>query len=108
MGLDSRDYFQQPSPEYRFGGSPAYQSGGQGRMIVTRLVIINVVVFLLLFNQVVPAAYEKTNQVSSKFENSSNNSESFARKHLMLHEGIFFTNWEIWQAVTYGFLHGIS
>ena len=31
MGLDNRDYYQQPSPEYRFGGSSAYQGGGQGR-----------------------------------------------------------------------------
>ncbi|MEC7502052.1 MAG: rhomboid family intramembrane serine protease [Planctomycetota bacterium] len=84
MGLDNRDYFQQPPPEYRSGGSPAYQSGGQGRMIVTQLVIINAVVYLfeILFDQT-----------------------NITEKYLALDSGLFVTNWKLWQIITYGFVH---
>ena len=84
MGLDSRDYYQEPSPEYRFGGSSSYQAGGQGRMMVTRLVIINAVVYLfeILFDQT-----------------------NITEKYLALDSGLFITNWKIWQIITYGFVH---
>ena len=84
MGLDNRDYFQQPSPEYRFGGSSDYRSGGQGRMIVTQLVIINAVVYLfeILFDQT-----------------------NITEKYLALDSGLFVTNWKLWQIITYGFVH---
>ena len=84
MGLDNRDYYQQPSPEYRFGGSSAYQGGGQGRMIVTQLVIINAVVYLfeILFDQT-----------------------NITEKYLALDSGLFITNWKLWQIITYGFVH---
>ena len=82
MGLDSRDYYQEPSPEYRFGGGPS--SGGQGRLMVTQLVIINAVVYLfeVLFDQT-----------------------RFTETYLALDSGIFVTNWKLWQTITYGFVH---
>ena len=82
MGLDSRDYYQEPSPGYRFGGGPS--SGGQGRLMVTQLVIINAVVYLfeILFDQA-----------------------RFTETYLALDSGLFVTNWKLWQIITYGFVH---
>lgn len=82
MGLDSRDYYQEPSPEHRFGGGPS--SGGQGRLMVTQLVIINAVVYLfeILFDQA-----------------------RFTETYLALDSGLFVTNWKLWQIITYGFVH---
>ncbi len=87
MGLDSRDYYQQPPPEYRFGGGSSYGSGSQGRMMVTQLVIINAVVYLfqILFDQ-----------------------SYFTEKYLALDSGLFVTNWKLWQIITYGFVHSRS
>ena len=76
MGLDSRDYYQQPPPEYGFGGGPSYGGRAQGRMMVTQLVIINAVVYLfeILFDQ-----------------------SYFTEKYLALDSGLFVTNWKLWQ-----------
>ena len=84
MGLDNRDYYQQPPSEYDFGNSSSYQGDGQGRMMVTRLVIINAIVYLfeILFDQT-----------------------NITEKYLALDSGLFISNWKIWQVVTYGFVH---
>ena len=87
MGLDSRDYYQQPPSEYGFGGGPSYGGRAQGRMMVTQLVIINAVVYLfeILFDQ-----------------------SYFTEKYLALDSGLFVTNWKLWQIITYGFVHARS
>jgi len=86
MGLDSRDYYQDSSPEYR-GGGPPYGGpsyGSQGRLMVTQLVIINalVYVFEILFDQT-----------------------HFTETYFALDSGLFVTNWKLWQIMTYGFVH---
>ncbi len=87
MGIDSRDYYsQEPRPNYQFGG-PAGQFGRQGRLMVTNLVIINVIVYLfeILFDK--------------------GNGYQFTFQYLALDSGLFVTNWKLWQIVTYGFVH---
>jgi len=87
MGIDSRDYYaQEPRPNYQFGG-PTGQFSGQGRLLVTNLVIINVIVYLfeILFDK--GSGYQ------------------FTFQYLALDSGLFVTNWKLWQIVTYGFVH---
>jgi membrane associated rhomboid family serine protease len=90
MGIENRDYYQGPDQDpqsnYSFGG-PGRSFGGQGRLLVTNLVIINAIVYLfeILFDQA--------------------NSYQFTYQYLALDSGLFVTNWKLWQIITYGFAH---
>ena len=79
MGIYDRDYYQGPER----GGY--LDSGGGGQMMVTKLVIFTFAIFL------VEIIFDKDT--------------GFFRKWFALYQGIFYTNWKVWQPLTYGFLH---
>ena len=85
MGLDSRDYYQEPTPEYRFGGPPSF-GATKTRLMVTQLVIANVIAY---------AVYWVGNH-------------RFIENVFALQPNVFFTNWYVWQVLTYGFLHSLD
>ena len=85
MGLDSRDYYQEPAPEYRFGGSNS-SYGEKRRLMVTQLVIANAIAYGIYWV----------------------GNHRFIENIFALQPDIFFTNWYLWQVVTYGFLHSLE
>ncbi len=89
MGLDSRDYYQEPTPEYRFGGPPSF-GAPKTRLMVTQLVIANVIAYVIAY--VIYLAGDR----------------QFIDNVFALQPNIFFTNWYVWQVLTYGFLHSLD
>lgn len=76
MGIYDREYYQEEKPGFSLGAD---------RMMVTNLVIVNVVIYfvdVLLFHD--------TNALTNFME---------------LKPGVFWTNWKLWELITYGFAH---
>ena len=85
MGLDSRDYYQEPAPEYGFGGTSSF-GAPKTRLMVTQLVIANVIAYAIYWI----------------------GNHRFIENVFALQPNVFFTNWYVWQVLTYGFLHSLD
>lgn len=94
MGIYDRQYY---SEEHEPRGFQLGGSGGQ-RMLVTKLVIINVVVYLIdyLTAQHITAPNGQSVVIGT------------ISKHLTLQGDFFAAPWSVWQFLTYGFLHDLN
>ena len=79
MGIYDREYYQERPPGIHFGGN---------RMMVTNLVILNVIIYIIQL-----------------FFRSDNPTDFSLTRTLSLHSNLLSEPWNIWQLVTYGFVH---